>query len=116
MNARIAVIAVALALLGLGVWAMWPARTAAVSVTVTNATARPLEWVALDHARGGARIDYLAPGTSRTIHFTDRASNAFRLRARFADGAKVSGTGGGAPGGVFHAVVGDSGVVAVPVN
>ncbi len=116
MNARIAAIAVVLALAALGVWAMWPARTTAVSVTVTNATARPLAWVAVDHARGGARIDYLAPRASRTVRFDAGAGNAFRLRARVTAGAEVTGAGGGGPGAAFHAVVRDSGVTAAPVN
>ena len=115
MKARGVVLGVAVAVLALGAWALWPGRAAHVTVAVTNATAREVEWVTLEHERGGERIDYLAPHESKTIRFAAGGENAFTLRARFADGAEVRSDGHYVEAGyAFHASIRDTGIVMSP--
>lgn len=115
MSARAVAVGVGVALVSLGVWALWPGRVAHVAVGVTNETARRVQWVALDHERGGERIDDLAPRESRTLRFAVRGETSFRLRVRFVDGAELHGPGHYAePGYTFHAAIRDSAVVVSP--
>jgi len=95
---------------GLGVWLLLRPR-ADVAVTLTNESARPIVWVALEHERGGERIDHLATHTSRTLHFRARGETSFRLRVRFEDGVEYQRDGGYAePGDAFRVALRDTGI------
>ena len=117
MTSRAPGVGIAIALLLLGVWALWPGRRDHVTVAITNATSRRVEWVALDHERGGGRFDHLAPHAAGTIRFPSRGENSFTLRARFADGPEVrSASCYAEPGYAFHAAIHDSAIVVSPAE
>ena len=92
MSARGIVLLIGLLCVVLAVGRFAPSCDAA-RVTLTNDTARPLAWVALDHERGGERTDHLAPHATRTLRFRVRDEMPLRVRARFDDGAELSREG-----------------------
>ena len=58
-------------------------------MTVANETDRTIQWVAIDHARGGERLDELAPRVHRTVRFKTGESD-FTVRVHFADGSDLA--------------------------
>jgi hypothetical protein len=106
---RIALLA-AILCVGLGVWLLLRPR-ADVTVTLTNESARPIAWVALEHERGGERIDHLAPRASRDLRFRAAGETSFRLRVRFEDGAEYEREGGYPESGhAFRIALRDTGI------
>lgn len=94
----------------LGAWLLLRPR-AEVTVVLTNETARPVAWVALDHERGGERADHLAAHETRTLRFRPRGETSFRLRVRFEDGEEYRRESGYAePGYSFHIAIRDTGI------
>ena len=115
MSARGVTLSIGLLCVGLGTWLLLRPHEE-VTVTVTNESARPLAWVALDHERGG-RADHLAAGATRTLRYQPRGETSFRLRVRFEDGAEYSRVGGYAePGYAFHIAVRDTGIVTLAMT
>ena len=71
----------------------------AVTVVVVNAGGKAIASVRLEHERGAALIERLAPGETKSVRFSPGGETSYRLRVRFADGSELTGGGGYAEAG-----------------
>jgi hypothetical protein len=110
MKIRLAAILALAALLAVAAW-WFRGRSPGVTLTLANETARPIAWVAVEHERGGERVDHLAPHATRVVRFRSRGETSFRVRVHFDDGAEYSrGSTYAESGYRFHVALRDSGL------
>ena len=64
-----------------------------VTVTVVNASPKPIAWVKLKHEKGFAMASHIPAGHRSQITFPTRGETSYTLRVRFADGTEVDGLG-----------------------
>jgi hypothetical protein len=88
---------------------LWPA--APVTVSVVNASQKPIAWVKLRHEKGAETLGEIPVGQSRVVKFRTRGETSYSLKVRFADGTELGGGGSYAePGYTFTDSITDSAV------